>query len=140
VVWAGIRGFAPGTDEGISEMATPQDHGSGDKDLPGLTDEDVQKLIEAEPQKYPEHLQIADSLDRWAGTVKRQKASGEVNSVDHKHLEGLLATLPEFATALRQGKFLPGQQFRPLTDTELENAERAADAKLKASFEEGFNG
>lgn len=123
-----------------SEMATPQDYGFDYQDVTGLTDDDFQKLMEAEPQKYPEHLQIALSLDRWADTVKGQLASGEVNSMDHKHLEGLRVALPEVAAAMRQGQFLPGQQFRALTDAELKNAERAADAKLNAAFEEGYNG
>ncbi|MFF0905462.1 UNVERIFIED_CONTAM: hypothetical protein RF653_17470 [Kocuria sp. CPCC 205316] len=121
-------------------MATPQDYGFKDKDVIGLTDDDFHKLLEAEPEKYPEHLRIALSLDQWVCTLKGQLASGEVNGMEHKRFEGLLAALPEVAVALRQGQFLPGQQFRALTEAEIEDAERAADAELKAAFEEGFNG
>lgn len=121
-------------------MATSQDYGFEFQDVTGLTDEDFQHFMAAEPEKYPEHLQIALSLERWVDTVKGQLASGEVNSMDHKRLEGLRVALPEVAAALRQGHFLPGQQFRALTDAQLKDAERAADAKLKATFEEGFNG
>lgn len=96
--------------------------------------------MKAEPEKYPEHLQIAVSVDRWTHTVKKQLASGEVNSMDHKRLAGLLIALPEIATAMRQGHFLPGKQFRALPDAERQDAEEAADAKLKAAFKEGFNG
>ncbi|GAA1750368.1 hypothetical protein [Kocuria aegyptia] len=121
-------------------MATPHDYGFEFQDATGLTDEDFQKLMATEPQKYPEHLQIALSLERWVDSVKGRLASGEVNSMDHKRLEGLRVALPEVAAALREGQFLPGRQFRGLTDAQVEDAERAADTKLRAAFEEGFNG
>ncbi|MGQ1799009.1 hypothetical protein ACT4S5_17990 [Kocuria oceani] len=60
--------------------------------------------------------------------------------MDEKRLKSLLVALPEVATAMRQGQFLPSQQHRTPTEEELENAERAADAKLKAASEEGYNG
>lgn len=121
-------------------MATSQDYGFDHQDVLGLTEEEFQNLMNAEPEKYPEHLRIASSLERWADTVKGQLASGEVNSLDHQRLEGLLLALPEVATAMRQGHFLPGKQHRAPTEAELETAERAANAKLQAASEEGFNG
>ncbi|MEX5261509.1 hypothetical protein [Kocuria sp. CPCC 205263] len=121
-------------------MGAPQDFGFQYNDATKLTKEDFQHLMKAEPEKYPEHLQIARSLDQWVQTVKKQKASGEVNSLDQQRLESLLVALPEVATAMRQGHFLPGKQHRTPTEAELENAERAADAKLKAAYEEGYNG
>lgn len=121
-------------------MAAPQDYGFEYQDVVGMTEDDFQKLMEAEPEKYPEHLRIALSLDRWAEILTEQQASGDANSTDQKHLEELLVALPEIQTVMRQGQFLPGQRFRALTDAELKNAERAADAKLDAAFEEGFNG
>lgn len=121
-------------------MATPPDDGFQYHEATGLTEEDFQHLMKAEPEKYPEHLQIALSLDQWAQTVKKQLASGEVNNLDQQRLHGLRVALPEVATALRQGQFLPHQQHRAPTEAELEDAERAADAKLKAASEEGYNG
>ena len=121
-------------------MATPQDRGSADQDVTGLPGDDAQELMNAEPEKYPEHLRIASSLDRWAETLKEQQASGDANDLGHRRREGLLIALPEVATALRQGQFLPGTRHRAPTGAELENAERAADAKIRSASEEGYNG
>lgn len=121
-------------------MATPQDDGFQDHEATGLSEEEFQHLMEVEPKKYPEHLQIARSLDQWARTVKEQQASGQVNSLDQQRLKSLLLALPEVATVLRQGHFLPGRQHWAPTEAELQDAERAADAKLKAAYEEGYNG
>jgi len=120
-------------------MATSQDYGF-DHDALALTDDEFQHLLQAQPEKYPEHLRIAASLDHWVATVKDRLASGEVNSLDHQRLEGLLVALPEVATALRRGQFLPGHRHGVPTEAQLDTAERAADAKLRAASEEGFNG
>ena len=85
-----------------------------DKDVMSLTEEDVPKLLEQEPERYPEHRILAASLEQWRDALK--DPTNPVRPSDEVQNDHWVAALNEIAGLLRAGGFLPDGKFRVKDD------------------------